>query len=170
MIWLFIVAMICAIFLIVCENLAHDCAPGRNPSHKLIVPNPQDDYLVQIKKIRQMVHDNSKYIIWRQACILALILPWPIIYFLKGRLPKWSEVLIVSLMVFIGAYASYIWLWSRYFYPNTAKMEKVLFELEEKMSIDEDAEEEIPVTKKELRKRYFRNIIRERHTQQVPKS
>jgi len=158
MIWLLIAAIISAIFLIVCENLAHDCAPGRNPTHKIIPPNPEDEYLDQIRKIRKMVHDNSKYIIWRQALILALILPWFIIYFIKGRLPTISEILIVGLMIFIGAYASYIWFWSRYFYPNTAKMEKVLFNLEEKMKLGEEAEELDFLTKKETRRKYFRNV------------
>lgn len=161
MIWVLIIAIILAIFFIVCENLAHDCAPGRNPTHKIIPPDPDEDYLEQIIKLRQMVHDNSKYIIWRQALILAIILPWFIIYFLKGRFPTVFELLIVGLMIFIGVYSSYIWLWSRYFYPNTAKMEKVLFNLEEKMRIGEESQEtKDTISKRELRKKYFRSIVK----------
>lgn len=127
---IFIIVIIVVLFLVVCENLAHDNAPGRRPTHRLIPPNEDDDFLTRVRKIRQMIHDNSKFIIWRQAFILALLLPFPIVYFLKGKLPSLFEFMITGLIIFIGVYFSYIWLWSRYFYPNTARMEKELFIIE----------------------------------------
>lgn len=158
MIWILIAAIVFAIFLIVCENLAHDCAPGRNPTHKLHPPESDDTYLERVMKIRQMVHDNSKYIIWRQALILSIILPIFIVYYLKGRLPTFFELIVVGLIVFIGAYASYIWMWSRYFYPNTARMEKTLFELEERLR-EEELDSDV-VTDRDIKRKYVRDAIR----------
>lgn len=148
-------ALTIAIFLIVCENLAHDCAPGRNPTHKLIPPDDDDEYIERIRKIRMMVHENSKFIIWRQAIIISMILPFPIIYFLKGRLPTLFEFIIVALMIFISVYFSYMWLWSRYFYPNTAKMEKSLFEMEELLD-----GRNVEVAEKISAKEKLRNILK----------
>ena len=130
---LFIIVIIIVIFLLVCENLAHDCAPGRKPTHGLKPPDKDDTLIERIRKTRMMVHDNSKFIIWRQALILALLLPFPIFYYIRGKLPKFFDFLIIAIIIFLGVYFSYIFLWSRYFYPNTAKIEKSLFTLEEEM-------------------------------------
>lgn len=157
MIWLLIIALVFAIFLIICENLAHDCAPGRKPTHKIIPPDPNSSYIDQINQIRKMVHENSKFIIWRQGLILAIILPFFIIYFLKGRLPTFFELVICGLIIFIGVYSSYIWLWSRYFYPNTAKMEKALLNIEGKMKNQNNIGNEY---KEDIRKRYLKSIIK----------
>ena len=130
--WIAILIIAFAIFLIVCENLAHDCAPGRKCTHSTEPPIESDNIRTYIRKIRNMVNGNYKFVIWRQALILGIIVPIPIIYFLKKRFPTFSEWLIVGAIIFVAAYFSTVWMWSHFLYPNSASIERSLLELEKK--------------------------------------
>jgi hypothetical protein len=132
--WVVVLGIAFAIFLILCENGAHDCAPNKTCSRDLNnLPTKNDSTSKYIKKIRQMITQNYKYVIWRQALILGILVPLPIFYFLIHRFPTFIEWVIVGGMIFIAAYFSAMWMWSHYLYPNSTKLERSLIELEERL-------------------------------------
>jgi len=132
--WLVLAGVIFAIFLILCENGAHDCAPNRVCTHELNTPKKDDPINKYIKKLREMITQNYKYVIWRQALILGILVPLPIFYFLLKRAPTFLEWVIVGGIIFIASYFSAMWMWTHYLYPNSTKIERSLMQLEERLS------------------------------------
>ncbi len=132
--WLVLILVIIGVLiLLVGEYRAHDCVPGKNCSHSAPKPSPEDDNLEYVDKVKGMVKNNYDFVIWRQALLAGLVIPLPIIFFLKGRLPTLLEWFIVGVFVFFGTYATYSWIWAHFFYPNGQAIEIGLQELRDRL-------------------------------------
>ena len=123
------------IILLYFEYNEHDCLPHKTCNHSVPKPTIDDDVLTSIDKIKTMVQNNYDFVSWRQALLVGLILPLPIIYYLKRRMPTLTEWLIIGLIIFLGTYLSYSWIWAHFFYPNSRQIELSLIELRDKLSI-----------------------------------
>lgn len=52
------------------------------------------------------------------------------------RLPNFYEFFVITTILFIGFYLSSIWIWTHFFYPNGASIEKSLLELRDQLTND----------------------------------
>lgn len=129
-----ILIIILIAILLVAEYKAHDCIPGKVCTHSVPIPEPNDDPIMTIDKIRGMVLNNINYVTWRQALLVGLIIPLPIIYYLKGRAPNLQEWIVVGIFVFLGAYLSSSWIYAHFFTPNTQQIERNLILLRDKLT------------------------------------
>nr|QBK91097.1 MAG: 3 transmembrane helices protein [Pithovirus LCPAC202] len=132
MVLIFVVIVI--IILIILEYRDHDCIPGKTCIHSSPEPNSEDDDIEYVDKLINMVRNNYDYISWRQALLVGLIVPFIIIYYLKGRLPTLMELLIVGIIVFFIVYLSSSWIWAHFFFPNGQAIEGNLENLKERFS------------------------------------
>ena len=132
--WLVLILIIIAVLIVlVAEYRAHDCVPHKICSHRAPKPGSEDNDLEYIDKIKGMVKNNYDFVIWRQALLAGLVIPLPIIFYLKGRLPTLLEWFIVGVFVFFGTYATYSWIWAHFFYPNGQAIETGLQELRDRL-------------------------------------
>ena len=127
-IWIAVLILL-LIILLHLEHADHDCIPGKHCNHYCSAPKDDDNADEAIDKIKEMVYQNYDFVTWRQALIMAIIIPLPIIYYLKGRLPTPIEWFIVGLFVFLAVYLSFSWIWAHFFKPNGKQVEKGLEDL-----------------------------------------
>lgn len=113
------VVILLTIVLLYYEYKEHDCIRDKMCTHRR--PEITEDDLISesIEKIQEMVRSNNSVIFWRQALLLAVLLPIPLIYLLYSRFPTFLEWGFVGLFIFLGVYLSYSWIWSHYFNPNS---------------------------------------------------
>jgi hypothetical protein len=97
-----------------------------------------DDDSVYIEKLQAMVRNNYDFVSWRQALLVALLVPLIVIFYLKGRLPTLMEWFIVGVIVFIFTYLSYSWIWAHFFYPNGQAIENQLQVLKDRLNHSSD--------------------------------
>jgi len=117
--WVFyLIAAIAVIILVYSESVAHDCIPHKKCNHSVPNPSPEDDFLTRLDKIMNMVENNHSYVSWRQALIVGIIAPVPIIYYLKGKLPEFFEWVMVGVIIFAGYYFSASWVFYHFYLPN----------------------------------------------------
>jgi len=131
--WLIVIILIIVIFLIIIsEYNDHDCIPGKNCKHRCKEAHDKDNIDVHIDKIKDMVRSNYDIVTWRQALLIAIILPPIIIFYLKNRWPSLLEWFIIGILVFLGVYLSYSWIWAHFFHPNGMAIENNLEKLRAK--------------------------------------
>ena len=145
MLWLFFCIIIIIILLLVSEYIAHDCVPkpGKTCTHDCKSPDDELSPELYIDGIRKMVQNNYDFVSWRQALLVALVVLIPIIYFIYQRLPDMYEFFIITSIVFFTVYLSSIWIWTHFFYPNGESIEKSLLRLRDKLTSNDNPEEEI---------------------------
>ena len=131
---LLIIIVIIIVFLLWSEFKAHDCIPGKSCTQSVPAPTDEDDEVQYIDKIKDMVYNNYDFVTWRQALLAGLIASFPVIFYLKGRLPTLVEFLIVTIIIFLFTYLSFSWIWAHYFYPNGLAIEQNLQSLKDRLS------------------------------------
>lgn len=127
--WLLIIVVVAIVLLIYLEYKDQDCIGGKNCRRSVPKPSPDDDYLAYLDKIKAMVKNNYNYINWRLALLVGLILAFPVVYFLKGRIPNPLELIVVGGLIFMATYLSAGWIWAHFFYPNGQEIEKNIMQL-----------------------------------------
>ncbi len=132
--WLVLIFVVIGIIiLIILEYKDHDCISGKTCIHSTPEPNIEDKDIEYVDKLINMVRNNYDYISWRRALLVGLIVPFIIIYYLKGRLPTLMEWLIVGIIVFFIVYLSSSWIWAHFFFPNGQAIEENLENLKERL-------------------------------------
>jgi hypothetical protein len=130
-IFLAIFVILLIVILIYFEYLSHDCLNGKNCRTKVYDVYCENEPLEKrISQIRKMVKNIGNYVVWRLALIGSLIVVFPIIWYFFERLPKPSEYIIVSGLIFLAIYFSFSWIWAHFFYPNLLKLEEHLTKCE----------------------------------------
>src|SRR3990167_8941117 len=128
-VWLIIAIIISIIIVITLEYIAHDCIPGKQCNAYVHPPVLGDSPTEYIDRVREMAHQSYMPVIWRQALISALIASPIVIYYFQNRFATVWEMIIVSTVIFLGAYLSMSWLLAHYYRPNGEYIEKALLEL-----------------------------------------
>lgn len=124
-----LIVIVIIIFLLFLEYYSRDCEGGKRCSHYAVMPERNEELGTYIDKLVVAVRGNSLYVTWRSALIIALIATPVIIYILYQRLPLLWEWIILTLIIFIGGVLSSLWLYNKFLYPNTKKIEESLLDL-----------------------------------------
>ena len=133
MLWLLLFFSIIIVILIRWEYIDHDCLPHKSCNNSVPKPNPDDDPLESIDKIRGMVKNNNDYVSWRLALLTGIIATITIVYYLENRIPTLVEWVVIGGLIFIATYLSNSWIWAHFFQPNGNQTEKSLLELRDKV-------------------------------------
>ena len=136
--FLFII-LILVLILAFTEYTDHDCIPGKRCSHYVEEPSDSDSINVSIDRIISMAKNNHDYITWRQSLLVAIIFSVLVVFYLKGRLPTVLEWLGVSVLIFLGTYLSFSWIWAHFCYPNGKKIEANLFKLKDRLYVNDES-------------------------------
>lgn len=128
--FLILLVLVIVVSLLYLEYADHDCMRGKKCLHKRPDISNDDTREEAVNKVINMVRSNNNFVIWRQALIVAVIIPIPLIYLLYSRFPTLLEWLFVTLIIFMAMYLALSWLWAHYFNPNAqtieANLEKLL--------------------------------------------
>lgn len=125
----FIIAILIIFVLLYAEYVAHDCVGYKVCTHTVPLPEPGEPTEVYFEKLKDMVRNNYNFVAWRQALLVALILTPIVVYFVEKRMPTLSEWIVLTVVIFIGMYLSYSWLWNQFHYPNGKRLENILNEM-----------------------------------------
>nr|QBK90715.1 MAG: 3 transmembrane helices protein [Pithovirus LCPAC201] len=132
--WLVLILVVIGIIIIlIVEYRDHDCASNKKCKHSVPKPGFKDDDVEYIDKLINMVHNNYDYILWRQALLVGLIVPFIVIFYLKARLPTFIEFFIIGIIVFFIVYLTFSWVWSHFFFPNGQAIEGNLDDLKKRL-------------------------------------
>src|SRR5680860_720934 len=130
-----VLVIILIVILLIIEYRDHDCIPGKRCTHYVLPPKKDDSPLEYIDKIERMVVSNYLYVSWRLSLLAALIVTFPVIYFMRGRLPNLIEWLVVGGLIFLSTYLAFSWIWAHFFYPNGKAIESHLLALRDKIAV-----------------------------------
>jgi hypothetical protein len=93
-----------------------------------------DTDIQAIRRVIAIIRSNNRIVFWRQALIIAIIIPVPITYLITNRFPTWSEWLLIGVFTFLGIYITYSWMWAHFFNPNALTIERNLRAIEERIT------------------------------------
>lgn len=133
--YILLISVLALIFILLySEYVAHDCMPNKTCNHRIESPKDSDDIETKIKQISKMVDNNQDFVAWRQSLMSGLIASLFVVYYLKGRFPKFHEYLFIGILVTIVVYFSWTWIHSHFFVPNANQIEKNLMEISRQLS------------------------------------
>lgn len=123
--------LVLALIAVLCysEYVAHDCMPHKTCNHRIESPKDSDDIETKINQIIKMIDNNQDFVAWRQSLMSGLIASVFVVYYLKGRFPKFHEYLFIGILVTIFVYFSWTWIHSHFFVPNSNQIEKNLMKI-----------------------------------------
>jgi len=105
------------------ELLQHDCIGDKECEVRQAEPESGDSIDVFIDKLSMMVETNSGFVVWRRALIIAILVGYCVVYFMRGRIPRPAEWVAVGLIIFIGAYFAGSWLCAHFLAPNGRRIQ-----------------------------------------------
>ena len=129
--WIILLIGLLIVFLLWQEYRQHDCINGKKSLAlaQYSAPSDIDTISQRLDKISDLVRVNYSFIRLNQALIVGLILALPICYFLVKRIPTLFEWIIMALLIAVGVYFSYSWIYAHFLYPNGRQIERNLLQI-----------------------------------------
>lgn len=117
------------VFFLWLEYRCHDCINGKKCLHSAPLPTDTDSIPQRLDKLSAMVKVNYAFIQLNQAALIGLIMALPVGYFLVKRIPSLFEWLIMAIIIALGVYFSYSWIYVHFLCPNGQQIESNLLKI-----------------------------------------